>query len=162
MTSEVGSEVVGEAVEDRRGRVGQKEKKMHNFCWSAVSALALRGRCADRCAAPESQLGAHPVRRTGKSTWCASGAPHRFLPVRQCSVKNKIIYFLPEYSKETLRVHGVWKSQKKSHSTLPAKRATFTFLSGQKLIKNAKNDPFWRVFENLKLAVKQCYQTGQF
>ena len=27
------------------------------------------------------------------------------------------------------------------------------------LIKNAKNGPFWRVFENLKLAVKQCYQT---
>ena len=25
-------------------------------------------------------------------------------------------------------------------------------LSGQKLIKNAKNVPFWRVFENLKLA----------
>ena len=35
-------------------------------------------------------------------------------------------------------------------------------LSGQKLIKNAKNGPFWRVFENLKLAVKQCYQKGQF
>ena len=35
-------------------------------------------------------------------------------------------------------------------------------LSGQKLIKNAKNGPFWRVFENLKLAVKQSYQTGQF
>ena len=34
-------------------------------------------------------------------------------------------------------------------------------LSGQKLIKNAKNGPFWRVFENLKLTVKQCYQTGQ-
>ena len=32
-------------------------------------------------------------------------------------------------------------------------------LSGQKFIKNAKNSP---VFENLKLAVKQCYQTGQF
>ena len=30
------------------------------------------------------------------------------------------------------------------------------------LIKNAKNGPVWRVFENLKLAVKQCYQTGQF
>ena len=27
---------------------------------------------------------------------------------------------------------------------------------------HAKNGPFWRVFENLKLAVKQCYQTGQF
>ena len=35
-------------------------------------------------------------------------------------------------------------------------------LSVQKLIKNAKNGQFWRVFENLKLAVKQCYQTGQF
>jgi len=33
-------------------------------------------------------------------------------------------------------------------------------LSGQKLIKNSKNGPFCRVFENLKLAVKQCYQTG--
>ena len=33
-------------------------------------------------------------------------------------------------------------------------------LSGQKLIKDAKNGSFWRVFENLKLAVKQCYQTG--
>ena len=31
-------------------------------------------------------------------------------------------------------------------------------LSGQKLIKNAKNCPFCRVFENLK----QYYQTGQF
>ena len=35
-------------------------------------------------------------------------------------------------------------------------------LSGQKLIKNAKIGPFWQVFENLKLAVKQCYQTNQF
>ena len=34
--------------------------------------------------------------------------------------------------------------------------------SGQKLIKNAKNGSFCRVFENLKLAVKQCYQKGQF
>ena len=34
--------------------------------------------------------------------------------------------------------------------------------SRQKLIKSAKNCSFWRVFENMKLAVKQCYQTGQF
>ena len=41
-----------------------------------------------------------------------------------------------------------------------ASEASYVYiLSGQKLIKNAKNDPFWRVFENLKLAVKQCYQT---
>ena len=32
-------------------------------------------------------------------------------------------------------------------------------LSGQKLIKNAKNCSFWRVFENLKLAVKRCFQS---
>ena len=44
-----------------------------------------------------------------------------------------------------------------------ASEASYVYiLSGQKLIKNAKNGPFWRVFENLKLAVKQCYQTGQF
>ena len=32
----------------------------------------------------------------------------------------------------------------------------------KKLIKNVKNGQFWRVFESMKLAVKQCYQTGQF
>ena len=31
-------------------------------------------------------------------------------------------------------------------------------LSGQKFIKKTKNG---QVFDNLKLAVKQCYQTGQ-
>ena len=41
-----------------------------------------------------------------------------------------------------------------------ASEASYVYiLSGQKLIKN---DPFWRVFENLKLAVKQCYQTVYF
>ena len=29
-------------------------------------------------------------------------------------------------------------------------------------IKMPKNGPFWRVFENIKLANKQSYQTGQF
>ena len=44
-----------------------------------------------------------------------------------------------------------------------ASEASYVYiLSGQKFIKNAKNDRFWRVFENLKLAVKQCYQTDQF
>ena len=44
-----------------------------------------------------------------------------------------------------------------------ASEASYVYiLSGQKLIKNATNGPFWWVFENLKLAVKQCYQTGQF
>ena len=44
-----------------------------------------------------------------------------------------------------------------------ASEASYVYnLSGQKLIKNAKNGPIWRVFEDLKLAVKQCYQTSQF
>ena len=29
-------------------------------------------------------------------------------------------------------------------------------------ILSGQNGPFWRVFENLKLAAKQCYQTGHF
>ena len=33
-------------------------------------------------------------------------------------------------------------------------------LRGQKLIKNATNGSVWWVFENLKLEVKQCYQTS--
>ena len=38
-----------------------------------------------------------------------------------------------------------------------------TIFSGQKFIKNAKNGSFRRVFfQNLKLAVKQGYQTGHF
>ena len=44
-----------------------------------------------------------------------------------------------------------------------ASEASYVYiLSGQKLIKNAKNGQFWRVSENLKFALKQCYQTGQF
>ena len=35
-------------------------------------------------------------------------------------------------------------------------------LSGKKFIKNAQKWSIWRVFENMKLPVKQCYQTGQF
>ena len=43
-----------------------------------------------------------------------------------------------------------------------ASEASYDYiLSGQKFLKNAKNGLFWRFFENLKLAVKQCYQTGQ-
>ena len=51
--------------------------------------------------------------------------------------------------------------RKKSHSTLRAKRATiFSYLNINPL--NPNGGPFWRVFENLKLAVKHCDQTGQF
>ena len=60
-----------------------------------------------------------------------------------------------------LIVHGVWKSQKVSFNI--ASEASYVYiLSGQKFVKNAENGPIWRFFENLKLAVKQKYQTGQF
>ena len=46
----------------------------------------------------------------------------------------------------------------------PQRTAPFSDFRGGRpcLVKNAKNGPFWRVFENLKLAVRQCYQTGQY
>ena len=58
--------------------------------------------------------------------------------------------------------HGVWKSQKKVSFNIASEASYVYISSGQKLIKKAKNGPIWRVFENQKLAVKQCYQTGQF
>ena len=40
-----------------------------------------------------------------------------------------------------------------------ASEASYVYiLIRQKFIKNIKNGQFWRLFENLKLAVKQCYQ----
>ena len=68
--------------------------------------------------------------------FCASTALSLFLPSAKDSKK-----------------HGVWKSQKKSHSIMRAKRAMVTFFNGQKVIKNAKNS---------KLVVKRCYWKGRF
>ena len=51
------------------------------------------------------------------------------------------------------------KITKKSHSTLRAKQATFT--EWPKVHRNAKISQCWWFFENLKFAVKQCYQIGQ-
>ena len=58
--------------------------------------------------------------------------------------------------------HCGWKSQKKVSFNIASEASYVYILSGQKLIKNAQNGPFWRDFGNLKLAVKQCYQTGHF
>ena len=57
------------------------------------------------------------------------------------------------------KLHSVWKLQKSL--IYHCQRSLVYILSEQKFIKNAKNGQFWRVFENLKLAVKQCNQTGQ-
>ena len=66
--------------------------------------------------------------------------------------KTKISYFSSQCLKIT----------EKGSFNIASEARYVHILSGQKFIKNAKNCPFWRVFENLKLAVKQCYQTGQF
>jgi len=41
-----------------------------------------------------------------------------------------------------------------------ASEASYVY-SGQKFVENAKNGQFQRDFGKLKLAVKQCYKTGQ-
>ena len=51
--------------------------------------------------------------------------------------------------------HGVWKSQKKVSFNIVSEASYVYILSGQKFNKNAENGQFLRVFENLKLEVKQ-------
>ena len=47
-------------------------------------------------------------------------------------------------------------------SRIASEASCVYILTGQKLIRNAKNRQFWPVFENLKIEVKQCYQTDKF
>ena len=54
----------------------------------------------------------------------------------------------------------VFENQKKVSFNIASDASYIYILSGQKLIKNVINGQFWRVFEKLKLSVKQCYQTG--
>ena len=58
--------------------------------------------------------------------------------------------------------HTVFENHRKSliqHCERSELRLHFEWTKS--LLKSTKYDQFWRVFENLKLAVKQCYQTGQ-
>ena len=57
---------------------------------------------------------------------------------------------------------GCLKITEKVSFNITSEASHVYIFNGQKLIKNAKNGPFWRGLEKLKLAVKQCYQTGQF
>ena len=56
----------------------------------------------------------------------------------------------------------MFENHRKVSFNIASEASYIYILSGQKLNKNAKNGPIWRVFENLKLAVKQSYQTDQF
>ena len=57
----------------------------------------------------------------------------------------------------------VFENHKKKVSFNIGSEVSYVYiLSGQKFIKNAQNGPSWQLFVNLKLAVKQFYQTGKF
>ena len=53
-------------------------------------------------------------------------------------------------------LYTVFENHKKVSFNIASEASYIYILSKQKLIKNANNSPFWRVFENLKLSVKQC------
>ena len=57
----------------------------------------------------------------------------------------------------------MFENQRKSLIlTLRAKREMFTYLVAKSSLKVPKMVRFGDFFGNLKLAVKQCYQTGHF
>ena len=63
----------------------------------------------------------------------------------------------------TLNIAGtLLKNKLKTLRNIESEASYVYILSGQKFIENAKNSPFWRVFENLKLTVRQFYQTSHF
>ena len=88
--------------------------------------------------------------------------PKKMVFCKLPGVRNSVIFLEFCCILISYHVQGVWKSQKKSHWTMRAKRDTFTFWvdkswvhnclivdTGQKLMKNAQNGPFRRAFENL-------------
>ena len=62
----------------------------------------------------------------------------------------------------SVKLYTVFEITEKVAFNIAIEVSYIYILSGQKFIKNAKNGEFLGFFENLKLAVKQCYQTVQF
>ena len=73
--------------------------------------------------------------------------------------ENAVLWFPKRVSRNPLTGYSLWKSPKKSHSILRAKRATFIFWMENTSMSKMVN---LGSFENLQLVVKQCYQIGQF
>mgnify|MGYP001421615221 CR=1 FL=1 len=98
--------------------------------------------------------------------WLCSKRPKTKLPNYLFSFNGLKMNFSPSSSSfqfQSLPFKTVFENHRKSLIRHIASEASYVYIqSGQKLIQNAKNGRFWRVFENLKLAVKQCYQTDQF
>ena len=68
----------------------------------------------------------------------------------------------PKIGQRILKENTVFENNKKVAFKIASEASYVYILSGQKFIKSAKNDPFWRVFENQKLGVKQRYRTCHF
>ena len=92
------------------------------------------------------------------------------ISVACCVIKEDVIVFhFPGRKTRKIRLdsnyfcrHTVFENHRKSliqHCERSELRLHFEWTKS--LLKSTKYDQFWRVFENLKLAVKQCYHTGQ-
>ena len=92
----------------------------------------------------------HPVKGM-QFCWCYSLSISFSM---QKTLKCKNVFFFSYFSlflaQKHRRIHGVWKSQKKSHSTLRAKRATFTVWVDKSSSKMPKMVPFDEFFEKFK------------
>ena len=58
--------------------------------------------------------------------------------------------------------YTVFENNRKSLIQYCERSERYLHFEWTKVDQNAKNCPFWRLFEKLKLVIKQCYQAGQF
>ena len=76
-------------------------------------------------------------------------------------MKNEKVYNFKYKNSIFYTAHSIWKSPKKRIQHCERSELRLHF-EGTNFVKNAKNGQFGDFFENLKLAVKQCYPTGHF
>ena len=114
----------------------------------------------------------HPVLSRTKAGSCSSSTnqekrneTHKTIKLMAATGNQQMYYDCTEIQKSVFcsglppPISRCLKSTEKVSFYISSEASCVHICSEQKLIKNAKNGPFRRVFENLKLAVKQCYQT---
>ena len=67
----------------------------------------------------------------------------------------KVQFWSKKYKKPTFDVAQCLKITEKVSFNIASEASYVYNLNGQKFIEKCQNGPFWRVFKNLKLAVKQ-------
>ena len=90
--------------------------------------------------------------------WWKQSLSHQGSPSKSTESKKKLSL---QYNWLEFQATVFENRQKKSHSTLRAKRATFTFWV-KKVHQKMPKMVNLVSFDNLKFVVKQCYQTCQF